>query len=30
MDRTQRTEIVNMCMIYSGELILVQDKINAE
>lgn len=30
MDRTQRTEIVNMCMIYSGELILVQDKVNAE
>lgn len=30
MDRTQRTEIVNMCMIYSGEFILVQDKVNAE
>ena len=26
MDRTQKTEIVNMCMIYDNDLVLVQDK----
>lgn len=26
MDRTQKTEIVNMCMVYNNDLVLVQDK----
>ena len=26
MDRTQKTEIVNMCMVYNDDLVLVQDK----
>ena len=26
MDRTQKTEIVNMCMVYNNGLVLVQDK----
>ena len=30
MDRTQKTEIVNMCMIYSGDRVLVQDKVHDE
>ncbi len=30
MDRTQKTEIVNMCMVTDGNLVLVQDKINGE
>ncbi|MBR3611473.1 MAG: 8-oxo-dGTP diphosphatase [Oscillospiraceae bacterium] len=30
MDRTQRTEIVNMCMVKNGGLVLVQDKIHEE
>lgn len=28
MDRTQKTEIVNMCMVYRDGLVLVQDKIH--
>lgn len=30
MERTQKTEIVNMCMIYKDGLVLVQDKIHDE
>lgn len=30
MDRTQKTEIVNMCMIYKDGLVLVQDKVHDE
>ena len=30
MDRTQKTEIVNMCMVYNGDLVLVQDKTDSE
>lgn len=30
MDRTQKTEIVNMCMVYRGDFVLVQDKIHEE
>ncbi|MBQ7875238.1 MAG: 8-oxo-dGTP diphosphatase [Oscillospiraceae bacterium] len=30
MDRTQKTEIVNMCMVYKDDLVLVQDKIHEE
>lgn len=26
MDRSQKTEIVNMCMVYNNDLVLVQDK----
>ncbi len=26
MDRTQKAEIVNMCMVYNNDLVLVQDK----
>ncbi len=29
MDRTQKTEIVNMCMVYKDGLVLVQDKIHS-
>ena len=28
MDRSQKTEIVNMCMVYKDDLVLVQDKID--
>lgn len=30
MDRTQKTEIVNMCMVYKDGLVLVQDKVHDE
>lgn len=30
MDRTQKTEIVNMCMVYCDGVVLVQDKIHEE
>lgn len=30
MDRTQKTEIVNMCMVYKEGLVLVQNKIHNE
>lgn len=30
MDRTQKTEIVNMCMIYKGDRVLVQNKVHNE
>lgn len=30
MDRSQKTEIVNMCMIYKDDLVLVQDKPDGE
>lgn len=30
MDRAQKTEIVNMCMVYRGGLVLVQDKVHKE
>lgn len=30
MDRTERAEIVNMCMVYNGDLVLVQDKVHDE
>ena len=30
MDRAQKTEIVNMCMVYKDDLVLVQDKIDDE
>lgn len=30
MDRTQKTEIVNMCMICNEDLVLVQNKIHSE
>ena len=30
MDRTQKTEIVNMCMVYKDGFVLVQDKIHNE
>lgn len=30
MDRTQNTEIVNMCMVYSNDLVLVQDKTDGD
>jgi 8-oxo-dGTP diphosphatase len=30
MDRTQKTEIVNMCMICDGDRVLVQDKVHHE
>ena len=30
MDRLQKTEIVNMCMVYRGDFVLVQDKIHEE
>ena len=28
MDRSQKTEIVNMCMVYKDDLVLVQDKLD--
>ena len=30
MDRTQKTEIVNMCMVFHNDLVLVQDKTDEE
>ena len=30
MDRTQRIELVNMCMIYQDGLVLVQNKVHSE
>lgn len=30
MDRTQKTEIVNMCMVYKDGLVLVQDKVHGK
>ena len=30
MDRTQKTEIVNMCMVFDKNLVLVEDKIQSE
>ena len=30
MDRTQKTEIVNMCMVYNNDLVLVQDKTDVD
>lgn len=30
MDRSQKTEIVNMCMVYKDDLVLVQDKIDSD
>lgn len=30
MDRTQKTEIVNMCMVCKDDLVLVQDKVHDE
>ena len=30
MDRTQKTEIVNMCMVFDKNLVLVEDKIHSE
>ncbi len=30
MDRSQKTEIVNMCMVYKNDLVLVQDKTDEE
>jgi len=30
MDRSQKTEIVNMCMVYNNDLVLVQDKTDEE
>ena len=30
MDRTQKIEIVNMCMVYKDGLVLVQDKVHDE
>ena len=30
MDRMQKTEIVNMCMVYDNDLVLVQDKTDDE
>ena len=30
MDRTQKVEIVNMCMVYKDGFVLVQDKIHSE
>ena len=30
MDRTQKIEIVNMCMVYMDGLVLVQDKVHDE
>ncbi|MBE6562499.1 MAG: 8-oxo-dGTP diphosphatase [Ruminococcaceae bacterium] len=30
MDRAQKTEIVNMCLVYKGDLVLIQDKVDDE
>lgn len=30
MDRAQKTEIVNMCMVYKDDLVLIQDKLDEE
>ena len=30
MSRQQKIELVNMCMVYNGNLVLVQDKIHSE
>ena len=30
MDRTQMTEIVNMCMVYKDDCVLVMDKVHSE